>query len=167
MGWAVVYDPNKTPQPVVNYLPQIDEPLYRGQANTLINPDLASVVGQPQKYWKVVGTAVQLMSGVEQQSIDAALLAAQVAAIRSNAVNAFVGFDSVPIAQRAAVSLTVQEFNILINWVQSFTATVAAATSLTDLKTRVAALSAPNSITLSQVKAAIISDINAGNEDNT
>ena len=44
-------------------------------ASFLINPDLSGVAGVPNKYWKIVGAAVQEMNAGEKAAVDAALAA--------------------------------------------------------------------------------------------
>lgn len=63
-------------------------------------------------------------------------------------------------AYRAVASIMVDEINALRDWVTSFKAAVAAATSLADLKTRVAALNDLPDRTLAQAKTAFINKIN-------
>lgn len=51
----------------------------------IVNPDLSEVEGQPKRYWKIVGDAVQLMTQAERDAVDAAAEAAQVAAEKAEA----------------------------------------------------------------------------------
>lgn len=67
--------------------------------------------------------------------------------------------------QRAAVLALVDYLNALEGWISSFTAAVAAATSLSNLQTRVAALSVPPAITAANAKAAVQAKINGGAAD--
>lgn len=46
----------------------------------IVNPDLSEVEGQPKRYWKIVGDAVQLMTQAERDAVDAAADAARIAA---------------------------------------------------------------------------------------
>ena len=66
---------------------------------------------------------------------------------------------------RAVVLITMDEINNLRQWVMSFKAAVAAATTLADLKTRVAALSDTPDRTTAQLKTAVENKINAGTAD--
>lgn len=68
-------------------------------------------------------------------------------------------------AQRAAALVTMEELNLLRQWIEAFKAAVAAATTLADLKSRVAALSAMPDRTATQIKGAIQNKINAGAAD--
>ncbi len=68
---------------------------------------------------------------------------------------------------RAVASVLIDELNILRLWITDFKAAVAAATSLADLKTRVAAIT-PASLparTLAQAKTAIAAAIDSGTVD--
>jgi hypothetical protein len=70
-----------------------------------------------------------------------------------------------PRVLRAVVALTVDELNDLRSWVTAFKATTAAATSLADLKTRVANLPNLPARTLQQARAAIVNKVEAGDVD--
>ncbi len=65
-------------------------------------------------------------------------------------------------AFRAIAALTVDEINTLREWIVSFQAAVAAATSLANLQTRVAALPNLPDRTLAQAKSAFINKVNSG-----
>ena len=69
--------------------------------------------------------------------------------------------------ERARDQVIADEFNNVIAWINNFTAAVAAATSLSDLKTRVAALSVPATLTKQNVLAAITNALGAGSGDTT
>jgi hypothetical protein len=66
---------------------------------------------------------------------------------------------------RAVVSLTVDELNDLRTWTRNFKAATAAATSLADLKVRVAALANLSDRTLVQARTAIVNKIEQGEVD--
>lgn len=66
---------------------------------------------------------------------------------------------------RAEAAVLVDEINSLRRWVTSFKAEVAAASSLADLKTRVASLPNLPDRTLAQAKTAIINKIDGGTVD--
>ena len=78
-------------------------------ADWIINPNLAAVVGQPTKYFIITGDVVTLATPAQQATIDAAILAAQVAAAR---IVAKANFDVARIL-KAIAELLVDEFNIL------------------------------------------------------
>ncbi len=65
-------------------------------------------------------------------------------------------------ALRAAAAVLVDEINVIRQWEMSFKTEVAAASSLADLKTRVATLPALPDRTLAQAKTAIQAKITAG-----
>ncbi len=65
-------------------------------------------------------------------------------------------------AYRAIAALAIDEINTLREWIVSFQAAVAAATSLANLQTRVAALPNLPDRTLAQAKAAFIAKVNSG-----
>jgi hypothetical protein len=72
MADVVIFDPNDTvvANRVTDYLLSVNTPDYEGNPNTLINPDLSSVVGVEQNYWKVDTDAVVEMSTGEKASMD-------------------------------------------------------------------------------------------------
>jgi hypothetical protein len=65
-------------------------------------------------------------------------------------------------AYRAIAALTIDEINTLREWIVSFQAAVAAASSLANLQTRVAALPNLPDRTLAQAKTAFIAKVNLG-----
>lgn len=66
---------------------------------------------------------------------------------------------------RAVVLTTLDEVNVLRSWLASFKTEVAAASSLADLKTRVAGLPGMGPRTAQQVRTAIGNKIEAGDAD--
>ncbi len=70
--------------------------------------------------------------------------------------------ESYPRAYRAVAALTVDELNTIRQWIVAFKAATAAATSLANLQTRVAALPDLPNRTLAQAKTAFISKVNSG-----
>ncbi len=65
-------------------------------------------------------------------------------------------------AYRAIAAVAIDEINILREWIVSFQAAVAAATSLANLQTRVAALANLPDRTLTQARNAFIVRVNSG-----
>ncbi len=65
-------------------------------------------------------------------------------------------------AYRAIAALTIDELNALREWIVSFQAAVAAATSLANLQTRVAALPNLPDRTLAQARSSFIARVNSG-----
>lgn len=51
----------------------------------IVDPDLSAVTGHPNKYWKIVGNSVQLMTQSERDAVDAAEEAARIAAEKAEA----------------------------------------------------------------------------------
>jgi hypothetical protein len=66
------------------------------------------------------------------------------------------------ILHRAVAAVMVDEINAIRDWITSFKSAVAAATSLADLQTRVAALAGMPDRTLAQAKTAVQAKIDAG-----
>jgi hypothetical protein len=85
---------------------------------------------------------------------------------RSSAINIYstLTHDQAKL-YRAVMLVAVDELNILRQWLTSFKAAVAAATSLADLQTRVAALPATPDRTPTQAVNAITNKINSGTVD--
>lgn len=73
--------------------------------------------------------------------------------------------EALPLLLRAVLLVELDAINTLRQWTVSFQAAVAAATSLTDLKTRVAALTTLNDITAATAKAAVKTKITSGGAD--
>jgi len=73
--------------------------------------------------------------------------------------------DSDTEVKRAMAAVLIDEINALREWVEAFKAAVAAATTLADLKTRVAALPAMPDRTLQQAVTAIQNKITSGSAD--
>lgn len=73
MASIVVYNPSDptVADRVTKYHKKAHTPDFDSEPNKLVNPDLASVSGEPLKYWKVSGGEVVAMSGVEKSNIDA------------------------------------------------------------------------------------------------
>lgn len=67
--------------------------------------------------------------------------------------------------QRATLELMAQEINVLRAWLSGFKAEVAAATTLADLKTRVAGMPSTPARTKTQIVNAIKAEVDTGNAD--
>lgn len=104
-----------------------------------------------------VEDALTAATGVDDEGFTAFLSVANIAEAKDliDALAAQARLD------RAIVNRTVVELNILRAWVMSFKAAVAAATSLSNLQTRVAALDNLNPRTKQQVITAIKTDVDA------
>lgn len=165
MADIVRYSTSSTPNPITEYRQSVNTPEFEGFPNTLVNPNLSAVTGQPMKYWKHVAGAVQLMTQGERDAVDAALAAAALTVARTGAKDQIVGTIPLPILLRALADILKDEINIVRGWTVSSKAEVAASSSLADLKTRVATLSTLNDRTLAQLKTAIQNRIDSGGLD--
>ena len=122
----------------------------------------------PTYHIKMTGTtigSIQEMSAAEKTAVNDAIAAATTLQIRTNAKTNLDNFNSGSLYQRAFADITRDEINILRAWITDFKADVAAATNLTDLKTRVAANSDLPDRTLTQLKTSIKSRIDSGQVD--
>lgn len=98
-------------------------------------------------YRKWVTDHIEEMTAGEKTTKDAAIES-------SKQTQLLVQYDRKDLP-RATLLVSVDEINALRQWIESFKAATAAATSLSDLKTRVAALSAMPDRTTAQAKTAI------------
>jgi hypothetical protein len=87
---------------------------------------------------------------------------ATVTSAQKEAVTFMQRQDGTSKAYRAVAALAVDEINTLRQWIVAFKVEVAAAATLADLKTRVAALPNLPDRTLAQAKAAFINKVNSG-----
>ncbi len=87
---------------------------------------------------------------------------ANVTAAQKQAVTFMQRLEAESKAYRAIAALAVDEINTLRQWIVAFKAATAAATSLANLQTRVAALPDLPDRTLAQAKTAFISKVNSG-----
>jgi len=91
-------------------------------ANYIFMPDLSAVIGQPSKYWTITGDIITLMSQVERDAVDAALLNV----VRDTTANQL---DFVEGIIRAFALVVLDEINVLR---QQFNTTTAESNQLTD-----------------------------------
>lgn len=141
---------NKTTSPA-DYRLSVHTPDFP-EADWFINPDISAVAAVPTRYWVVGTNPVTEMNQGQKDAVDAASAAAALAAAKAEATAAIdgnVGYDL-----RAIANLTIDEINALRQWITSFKAATAAATSLANLQTRVAALANTPDRTLAQAKTA-------------
>ncbi len=87
---------------------------------------------------------------------------ATISSAQKEAVTFINKVDANAKAFRAIAALAIDEINTLREWIVSFQAAVAAATSLANLQTRVAALPNLPDRTLAQAKTAFINKVNSG-----
>jgi hypothetical protein len=147
---------------------EVDVP--SGASNVLNNPDLSQVAGLDIKYWKVfppqVGGQVVPMAAQEQAAWDAKLAADLLAAQKASAKGIIEGSVDLGKLARAEVDIIIQQFNLHTVEENTLLAAVAAATSLSDLKTRCALITQVATATLSGAKTAVEADIDSGGEGN-
>jgi len=121
-------------------------------AQWIINPDMSAVtiggVLEPSKYWIITGDAVTLMSPAEMDAVDATELTASRDATAAR-------LDQMEDIARADAKLTIDELNLHSQRLQEMLDAVAAATNLSDLKSRYALISPIPSRTMAQYKNAI------------
>lgn len=142
-----------------------------------------SIVNVPRLYATIIAGGVAIVSvnsagvvapttlqGAAQPFIDtfddspAAQAAAQNLQDRTTGSANLGGADTTPLYKvlRAEAAVLVDENNVLREWLMAFQVQVAASTTLADLKTRVATLSALPDRTLAQAKTAIQAKITNG-----
>ena len=123
----------------------------------------------PAKHLKIVSGAVVEMTQGEKDAVDAQETADALASLTTNsrlsAKNSVDELSPEGVRLRAALLVTLDEVNILRQWLASFKTEVAASSNLADLKNRVATLPATADRTASQLKTAIKGKIDAGSAD--
>lgn len=110
-------------------------------------------------------TPAAVAAVADADTSDAAVAARAVAAVRAVALSAFALAREDATRDRALALVTVDEINLLRQWLTAFKAAVAASTSLANLQTRVAALANLPDRTAAQAKAAVGEKIDAGAAD--
>lgn len=139
-----------------------DPPAYAGRPCDF-DPDFTAALSTPSAYWIRRSPGLwEAMTGVEQTVVINAAINATTATITTQALNNVDAFDSINLAQRGFALVTLDEINTLREWITTFKADVAAATSLTDLKTRVAAEPNFPDRTPTQLKNAVKTKISSG-----
>jgi hypothetical protein len=78
---------------------------------------------------------------------------------QSGAITFMSNFDRNSMSYRAAISVAIDEINVLRDWITAFKAAVAAATNLANLQSRIAALPDTPDRTFQQAKNAFITKI--------
>lgn len=165
MSSALYYDPNSSPVAgiVTRFEPSVDVP--PNLPNTISNANLSAVAGVVQSEWKVVNGAVVAMTQGDKDAIAADNAAKLLAGQRAEAVLNLNTHEGIGKLQRSVADVTVNQFNILTNWMIQTNVNIAAATSLANLQTRQSSNPAPSTITLSQVKTAITNNVTGGSND--
>jgi hypothetical protein len=159
----IVYKNAATPAQVTNFIISVDPTPYEGRPDVKIyhdttNPTEASVqafiTGKQLKYLKVSGNSVVDYTQGEKDTLDAAELAATIAAAKAAAKTLYDALDQVGRAIRAQGKLTVDELNVIRQWIVDFKAQTALASNLANFQTRVAALPNLPDRTYAQAKTA-------------
>jgi hypothetical protein len=169
MPRIVIFDELATPQRVtkVTGISENEGPyLASGRTDFLVSPDLSALEGiVPRQYWKHAGGLIVSYGAAEIAAQDAAEATQKDLATREAAKDEFIGFSGSPLVMRAFASVLVDEFNSLRRWLDSFQAQVNAASSLPDLKARIALLPPSPDRTLAQVRNAIEARVDGGTVD--
>jgi hypothetical protein len=145
---VVIYD--EATFKVLQYLKSVHTPSYEGRNDVLFNPDMPS--GVPLKHLKVSGGLVVEMTQQEKDDLAAAEAAAADASMRTSTKALMDDLNSLALSLRVIIDMTIKELNILRGWLDDFKTEVAAATSLSDLQTRVAGLPDTPDRTMTQFK---------------
>lgn len=161
MANVAIFRAGQLPQ----YLQSVNTPDYASDPDALINPDLSAVSGLALKYWKRSGSSILAQSAAEQAATDASIAAALITANRAVADAVANVSNGEGVQLRAIVAILLDEINALRTWTRDFKAATAAATSLANLQTRVAALPTLADRTLAQAKTAYQTKIASGGAD--
>ncbi len=112
MPQIVIYDPNATPQRVLQVTgPSADQGPYirAGRTDFVVSPDLSALDGVAHRYWKHVDGAIFEYTTSEKDAQDAA----EAGAVRGLAKVQFDGFDVSPLVLRAFADVVKGEINTL------------------------------------------------------
>lgn len=119
-----------------------------------------------KKYWKRQSPGLWVsFTAQEIADKNAFELATSTNSIEVQAILGVDAFDSVSLTQRGFALVSLDEINNLRQWIESFKTAVAASTSLGNLQTRVAALSAMPDRTKAQIIPAAKNKISSGGAD--
>lgn len=136
---------------------------YRTSVNTpdfpvvdwIHNPDLSVVTGFAPKYWEIRGDLVGLMDQAERDAVDAAEAQALLDAARAAAKAAYdAALEEFSKALKAVALLTQDELNLHALKINAILDAIDGASSLSTLKTAVAAIADYPQRTPAQLKAA-------------
>ncbi len=129
------------------YIASANTPDYP-PAQWIIDPDMTAVVGYPSQYWIITGDVVTLMDQAARDQVDAAALNAQ----RDNTSAVLAEPEAYP---RGYALVALDELNAHADKTNSILDAVDAATTLADLKTRVAAIANYPQRTIQQMQTAV------------
>lgn len=161
MSVCVYFDPDHSLRRVVALDLSANTTLVIGRPDVVINPQLPA--GEVFHYWREDAGTVRDMSAAEVAQVDAEdLLAAQLAE-RDGAKGRFDTGSGMIL--RAVADITKDELNLLRQWLQDFKAVVAGSNNLGQFAAGVAGLPDTPDRTLSQLRNAIRSRIDAGGVD--
>lgn len=162
-NWAKQYIASQDPAP---YVGRNDVLVFEDTTLQTVTELRTLLETVPVRYLIVIGNPqVREMTVQEKAAVDAAILAAQIAANRTGAINNITFGSPEFVLLRGILLLIMDELNILRDWVTRYKAQVAAATSLANLQTRVASLPDVPQRTNQQLRTAIIAIINNGQAD--
>lgn len=122
-------------------------------ANFIEQPNLAAVVGQPVKYWVIIGNVVSLADAATRATIDAAELSAH----RDRLADEMTALETY---SRNFALIVMDEFNAVSSTINSILTEISAATNLADLKTRIQAITPRPQRTAAQLKTALRNRMN-------
>lgn len=165
MSNVAIFDPSATPQRVLEYLLSVNTPDYVSRPDVVINPDVSSLLNVPIKYWKHVTGNIVEMTPAEKLALDSEEMTSFTWSIREGGKTLLDSKIGEAILLRALADIIKDELNLVREWFESFKAQVALASSLADLKTRVAGLPAMPDRTLAQLRTAIKTRIDTGSVD--
>lgn len=159
---------------VKSFRTSVDPSPFEGWTDALIYDDTTNPTEQTIKnlvasvgiqYLKVVAGAVGEMTPAEKAATDAALSASVTAGHRTSGKAILLNPSDHGVLLRAFADIVKDELNNIRGWLVSFKAAVNSASTLADLKIRVAALPNMPDRSLSQLKTAIESRIDSGGVD--
>jgi hypothetical protein len=133
------------------YLASANTPDYP-VAEWIINPDMSAVAGQPSKYWTITGDVVTLMDQAQRDAVDASLLNAS----RDMTASVLAQPEEYP---RGYALVALDELNAHALKLNAILDAVDAATTLADLKSRIALITDYPQRTIQQMQNAVRSKL--------
>lgn len=163
---------NESNNRCLQFLPSLDPFPFLNRTDVLIFDDTTTqsesevmnlLATVPVTYTKKTGNPqISEMTQVEKDQVDAALLQAARVRARAQAVRLIDAVAANPLLMRAIADIVKDEINNLRHWDMNLKTAVAAATTLANLKTGVAALPNLPDRTFEDLRTAIINKINSG-----
>ncbi len=137
-----------------------NQSIYIDSISGMVSPyNPATVQVSPANLQTTAQPFINLFDG-SQSAQDA--WSQRVVAYRARVLDYMASPDADARAYRAVAAIMVDEINLLREWIVAFKAATAAATSLANLQTRVAALPDLPDRTLAQARSAFIARVNSG-----